>query len=260
MPHLLKAWPQASRLLSDAKQVLLGLDFDGTLSPTVDRPELAVLPAETRQSLLSISRYEKFLVAIISARSLEDVQGKAGIDGLIYAGNRGMEISGGGMEFVHPGALELREQVDEAATRLNEALERFGGVVIEYKGLSLTVHHRLVPSESVPDVNRVVDAVVNPFLESGALKTSPAKMSVEVLPNVAWGKGDALREIRAGLIPDSFPVYFGDDLVDEEGFAWVQGAGGFGVYVGPAGSGTAARYRLDSPQEVAQALELMGRV
>ena len=260
MPHLLKAWPQASRLLSDAKQVLLGLDFDGTLSPTVDRPELAVLPAQTKESLLSLSRHEKFLVAIISARSLEDVQDRAGIGGLIYAGNRGMEISGGGMEFVHPGALELREQVDEAARRLSQALERFDGVVFEYKELSLTVHHRLVPSESVADVNRTVDTVVSPFLESGALKTTPAKMSVEVLPNVPWGKGDALREIRAGLSPGSFPVYFGDDLVDEDGFTWVQAAGGFGVYVGPAGSDTTARYRLDSPEEVAQALELMGRV
>ena len=259
MPHFLKAWPQASRLLSDAKQVLLGLDFDGTLSPTVDRPELAALPAQARESLISLSRHEKFLIAIVSARSLDDVRDRAGIEGLIYAGNRGMEISGGGMEFVHPEALELKEQIDQAARRLRDALERFDGVVFEYKELSLTVHHRLVPSESVPDVNRVVDEETRPFLESGALKMSPAKMSVEVLPNVPWGKGDALREIRAALSPDSFPVYFGDDLVDEEGFAWVQNVGGFGVYVGPAGSGTVARYRLDSPEEVAEALELMGR-
>ncbi len=260
MPHLLKAWPQASRLLSDAEQVLLGLDFDGTLSPIVDRPELAVLPAQARESLISLSRHEKFLVAIVSARSLEDVTDRAGVEGLIYAGNRGMEISGGGMEFVHPGALELREQIDEATRRLSQALERYNGVVMEYKGLSLTVHHRLAPSDLVEEVNRAVDAEVRPFLECGALRLTPAKMSVEVLPNVPWGKGDALREIRAGLSPDSFPVYFGDDLVDEEGFAWVQSAGGFGVYVGPAGADTAARYRLNSPEEVTQALELMGQV
>lgn len=260
MPHLLKAWPQASRLLSDAKRVLLGLDFDGTLSPTVDRPELAVLPAQARESLISLGRHEKFLVAIVSARSLEDVTDRAGVEGLIYAGNRGLEIRGGGMEFVHPGALELKEQIDEATRRLSQALERYDGVVMEYKGLSLTVHHRLAPSDLVEEVNRTVDTVVNPFLESRALRLTPAKMSVEVLPNVPWGKGDALREIRAGLSPDSFPVYFGDDLVDEEGFAWVQAAGGFGVYVGPAGADTAARYRLDSPEEVAQALELMGQV
>ncbi len=260
MPHLLKAWPQARRLLSDAPKVLLGLDFDGTLSPIVDRPELAALPAQTKESLISLSCDEKFLIAIISARSLEDVRGKVGIDGLIYAGNRGLEINGGGLEFVHPGALELREQIDEATRRLRQALERYDGVVMEYKGLSLTVHHRLAPSESVGEVSRAVDAEVRPFLETGTLKLTPAKMSVEVLPNVPWGKGDALREIRATLDPDSFPVYFGDDLVDEEGFAWVQGSGGFGVYVGPAGAATAARYRLDSTQEVAQALELMGQI
>ena len=238
----------------------MGLDYDGTLSPIVDRPDLAVLPAPTKQSLIKLGRRQKFLVAIVSARSLEDVRGRVGVDGLIYAGNRGLEISGGVMEFVHPEALELREQIDQAARSLSQAVERFTGVVIEYKGLSLTVHHRLVPSESVGEVNRAVDAEVRPFLESGALRLTPAKMAVEVLPNVAWGKGDALREIRAALGRDSFPVYFGDDLVDEEGFASVQDAGGFGVFVGPAGSATAAHYRLDSPQEVAQVLDLMAHI
>ena len=119
-----------------------------------------------------------------------------------------MEISGGGMDFVHPGALELREQVDEAARRLSQALERFDGVVFEYKELSLTVHHRLVPSESVADVNRTVDTVVSPFLESGALKTTPAKMSVEVLPNVAVGQGGRSAGNPGRLEPGLFPGVF----------------------------------------------------
>ena len=101
-----------------------------------------------------------------------------------------MEISGGGMDFVHPGALELRQQVGEAARRLSQALERFDGVVFEYKGAvadrSPSPGRR---SDSVAAVNRAVDAEMRPFLESGALKMTPAKMSVEVLPNVAMGQG-----------------------------------------------------------------------
>lgn len=238
----------------------MGLDYDGTLSPIVDRPDLAVLPAPTKQFLIKLSRRQKVLVAIVSTRSLEDVRDKVGIDGLVYAGNRGLEISGGGMEFVHPEALGLRERIDQAARQLNLTLQRFPGVLVEHKGLSLTVHYRLAPDDSVGAVKQAVDAELRPFVALGSLRLSTGKMAVEVLPNVAWGKGDALREIRAALGHGSFPVYFGDDLVDEEGFASAQAAGGFGVYVGPAGSATAAHYRLESPQEVAQVLDLMAQI
>ena len=261
MPHLLNVWARVSRLLSEANQVLLALDYDGTLSPIVDRPDLALLPAQTKESLISLNRQEKFLVGVISTRNLEDVQIKVGIDGLIYAGNRGLEISGGGMDFVHPEALRLKEPVDQAFRRLEQGLEHFSGVKVEHKGLSLTVHYRLAPEGSVGEVKEAVNAVVRPFVESGALGLSTGnRMAIDILPAVAWGKGDTIRRIQAALPQSSLPVYFGDDLVDEDGFTAVQAAGGFGVFVGPARVATAALYRVDSPQEVAETLRLMTQI
>ena len=123
MPHLLNVWPSVSRLLSEANQVLLALDYDGTLSPIVDRPELALLPDQTKEWLIRLNRKEKFLVGVISARSLENVRAKVGIEGLIYAGNRGLEINGGGMDFVHPEALQLKESVNQVFHRLQQGLK-----------------------------------------------------------------------------------------------------------------------------------------
>ena len=260
MPHLLNVWPEVSRLFSEANQVLLALDYDGTLSPIVDRPELALLPARTKESLIRLNRTEKYLVGVISSRGLEDVRARVGIDGLIYAGNGGLEISGKGMVFVHPGALRLREPVNQAFRRLQQGLEHLERVTVEHKGLSLTVHYRLTPDGLVREVKEAVHAAVTPFVESGALNLSAGKMAIEILPNVAWGKGDAIGEIRAAFPQFSLSVYFGDDLADEHGFAAVQAAGGFGVFVGPAGVSTTALYRVDSPQEVAQTLHLMAQV
>ena len=260
MPHLLNVWAKASRLLSEANQVLLALDYDGTLSPIVDRPELAVLPAQTKDSLIHLNRNEKYLVGVISTRALEDVQSRVGIEGLIYAGNRGLEISGGGIDFVHPEALRLKESVNQASSQLEKGLEHFNGVIVEHKGLSLTVHYRLAPDGSLEAVKEAVDAVVSPFVKSGALRLSTGKMAIEILPGVSWGKGDAIRKIRAALPQSSLPLYFGDDLVDEDGFTAVQAAGGFGVFVGPARVATAALYRVDSPQEVAETLRLMTQI
>jgi trehalose 6-phosphate phosphatase len=260
MPHLLNVWPTVSRLLSEAHQVLLALDYDGTLSPIVDRPELALLPTETKKSLICLNRKEKYLVGVISTRGLADIRDRVGIDGLIYAGNRGLEISGKGMDFIHPEALRLKESVNQAFRRLQQDLERFNGVTVEHKGLSLTVHYRLAPDGSVGEVKEVVDAATSSFVESGTLTLSTGKMAIEILPNVNWGKGDAIHEIREALTQCSLPVYFGDDLVDEDGFAAVQAAGGFGVFVGPAGVATDALYRVDSPQEVAETLRLMAQI
>jgi len=260
MPHLLNVWPTVSRLLSEANQVLLALDYDGTLSPIVDRPESALLPAQTKEWLIRLNRKEKYLVGVISARGLEDVRARVGIEGLIYAGNRGLEISGGGMDFVHPEALQLKESVNQAFRQLQQGLKHIKGAMVEHNGLSLTVHYRLTPDGLVGEVEEAVDASTSTLVQSGALTLSTGKMAIEILPGVAWGKGDAIRKIRAAFPQSSLPVYFGDDLPDEAGFAAVQAAGGFGVFVGPARVTTAALYRVDSPREVAEALRLMDQI
>ena len=260
MPHLLNVWPRVSQLLSEADQVLLALDYDGTLSPIVDRPEMALLPAQTKEWLIRLNRNEKYLVGIISARALSDVRERVGIEGLIYAGNHGMEISGRGMDFVHPEALQLKASLNQAFLRLQQGLEHIKGVVVEHKGLALTVHYRLTPDELVGKVKEAVEMTASPFVESGDLTLSTGKLGFEILPDVAWGKGDAIHEILTVFPQSSLPVYCGDDLPDEDGFAAVQAAGGFGVFVGPEGVTTAALYRVDSPQEVSETLRLIVQI
>ncbi len=81
MPHLLTVWPSVSERLRAAGQVLLMLDYDGTLTPIVERPELALIPLETKESLIKLTRKGKYVIAVISARSLEDVAARVGVDG-----------------------------------------------------------------------------------------------------------------------------------------------------------------------------------
>ena len=257
MPHFLNVWPTVSRRLRDARGVLLMLDYDGTLAPIVDRPELALLPAEARASLVHLSRREKYVVGIVSARSLEDVKARVGIDDLVYAGNHGLEISGPGLDFVHPEATRLRGTVDQAYRQLQQGLTHLAGVIIEHKGLTLTVHYRLTPEDVVGEVEEAVNAAAGPFVESGTIIISGGKKAFEVRPGLAWDKGKAVGKLQTAFPQASLPVFFGDDLPDEEGFTAVQEAGGMGVFVGPARQPTAALYRVDSPQEVAEALGLM---
>ena len=248
------------------------LDYDGTLTPIVDRPELASLPQETKDALVKLSTRPpagprvplepKLIIGIISARSLEDVSSRVGIAGLIYAGNHGLEIRGPGLDFVHPEALKIKDSLDQAYRRLKEELVGHPAAFAEHKGLSLTVHYRLVGDEAVGAVKDIVEKTTLPFLKSGELVISPGKMALEIRPNLSWHKGSAIATIQAGLKHTSSPggdllMYFGDDLPDEAGFATVQESGGMGVFVGAPGQSTCAHYRLDSPQEVGHILQLI---
>ena len=272
--HLLAVWPQIQRSLHAAGRVVLLLDYDGTLTPIVDRPDLASMPSETKEALVELraltSPEPGLVIGIISARSLEDVSARVGIDGLLYAGNHGLEIRGPNLEFVHAEALKIKGSVDQVYLRLKEELAVHRGAIAEHKGLSLTVHYRLVDDEGIAAVKDTVDKTVRPELENGDLVVSPGKMALEIRPNIAWDKGTAISAIVAALgkePPDSNPsvgvrlvMYFGDDLPDEAGFTAAQDTGGMGIFVGAAEQATSAHYRLDSPQQVGEILQLMRQV
>ena len=257
MPHLLNIWPSVSARLRDAQTVLLLSDFDGTLTPIVERPESAVLAPAVRQTLVDLTGLQKFILGVISGRSLRDLESKVGIPGIIYAGNHGLELSGPGLDFVHPEAGGFRQVQAEIFEILKTELGDFPGVAMEHKGLTLSVHYRLAPEASVGQIREGFGARLSPFVAAGQVKTSEGKKVLEVRPNLDWGKGKAIAHIQGQHPQAKLTVFFGDDLTDEDGFAVVQESGGVDVFVGPARAPTKALYRLDSPEEVARALALM---
>jgi trehalose-phosphatase len=240
--------------------VLLLLDYDGTLTPIVDRPSLALLPAETRELLVSLSRRDKFMVGVVSGRSLNDITAMVDIDGLIYAGNHGLEISGPGLDFVHPAAARLEGALNQVYSRLQGGLAHLPGVLVEHKGLTLSVHYRLAPEPAAAEVETAVAAAAGALVSSGRANVTRGKKVVEVRPAVGWHKGKAISKLQAAYPQASLPVFFGDDLTDEDGFSVVQDADGMAVFVGPARTPTCALYRVDSPQEVADTLRLLEQI
>lgn len=108
MEHLLSVWSKVAMQLSNARHVLLLTDYDGTLTPIVERPELANLSKDIRRLLQTLAYQRYITVGVISGRALVDLKDKVGISGIIYAGNHGLEIEGPGISFVNPVADELR--------------------------------------------------------------------------------------------------------------------------------------------------------
>ena len=267
MPHLLNVWTSVASRLSDAPVVLLLLDYDGTLAPIAPRPELAVLPAAARRVLADLSGHPRFRPGIISGRGLSDLRERVGVPGIIYAGNHGLEIIGAGENFVHPQAASFRSALERVGSELRSRLAGYPGVLVEDKGLTLSVHYRQTDAALVPPVEWTFDDVVS--AAPADLKVTRGKMVLEVRPDMAWNKGSAIAKLMEGYIKGNteghdagngvspLPVFFGDDLTDEDGFEVVQAVNGIAVFVGPARQPTKAAYRVDSPAEVSAALQLM---
>ena len=144
--------PSALELVSrlrapGAPPPFLFLDYDGTLTPIVAEPRLAVLRTEVRDAVRRAS--ERWPVAIVSGRDLLDVRDRVGIPGLVYVGNHGLEIEGPGDRREERGT-EASEALDLAEGAVREATRSIPGVVIERKRMGIAVHHRLVDAARVP--------------------------------------------------------------------------------------------------------------
>ncbi len=267
MEHLLSVWPKVGARVRDAGHILLLADYDGTLTPIVSRPELADLPEDTRGFLRALARQRHITVGVLSGRALSDLKDKVGIGGIIYAGNHGLEMEGPDLRFVNPVAEESRPILRIMHDTLTRAVGRIEGVLVEDKGLGISVHFRLAEEGAAKGVETAVKRIVRSVNSTGKTRITSGKEMCEVRPAVAWDKGNAIElliekyggERREGGL---LAMYLGDDLTDEDGFRAIEDSGiGISVLVGKQGrhdpDGTMARYFLQSPAEVATFLGML---
>jgi trehalose-phosphatase len=237
-------------MLRPSRRVLLFLDFDGTLAPIVEIPEQAEMRPETRVLLERLSENDLCSVVIVSGRALTDIRERVGLAELIYAGNHGLEISGAGLNFVEPEAVQRIKLLGELSRRLRERLRHVPGVVIENKVLTATIHFRRVQRN---DRNEIRKAVYEEVAFSDRIFRVTQGLEVfEIRPRVDWNKGTAVRWIagmRGGA--DTLAFYIGDDMTDEDGFSALPE--GITIRVGQ-GTGTAARYYLERQESVVRFL------
>ncbi len=180
MQHVFSAWRQLAVRIKAASRIFLLSDYDGTLTPIVDRPEMANLPRRTGELLQEIAHQRRYVVGIISGRALADLQRKVGLKGIIYAGNHGLEIEGPGISFVNPVAAEIKPLMRLLDQVLSKALGWTNGALVEDKGLTLSVHYRMVDEGKTDDVKNIFERVVATTRSLGKIRTTAGKKVLEV--------------------------------------------------------------------------------
>ena len=259
MQHLFKVWQDFVNDCRTASHILLLADYDGTLAAIVGRPEDAVLSASVRQKLRALAGKSEISLGVISGRRLAELKSLVGIEGIYYSGNHGLEIEGPGLKYVHPQAGAARVTMRELAAQLAGALENIDGVIIQEKGLSLSVHYRLVKPDKEDAVAAAVKRITARPREEGKIRVFAMKKVWEVRPPIDWDKGKAVeaiaREIKATLKKKNLlTIYLGDDTTDEDAFKVVQRPAGWSVFVGEENRASAAGYYLTSTAEVEEFL------
>lgn len=232
------------------KRAALFLDYDGTLVSIKKRPGLAALPERTREVLAGMSSDPRFFIAIVTGRTVRNIEELVDIKGINYIGNHGFETKINGKYWAHPEAVTWRPLMLKALAKIKDAAGEFQGASVEDKGLTLALHYRNSPSGSVRPLRKAVQSL----LEIAPFRIVNGKKVFEVRPGFDWDKGKAVLNAIRYSIRGSMLLYAGDDLTDEDAFKALE-AKAVTIAVGRKKK-TAARYFLKNTREVLQLLHL----
>lgn len=229
------------------KKVLLFLDYDGTLTPIVNKPQEAVFPNEMRKLILDLTKNSS--VSVISSRERTDVEKSVNIDNVFYAGSHGMDIRGPGISMSPEIANNSLPLLDKAEKEIRLKLENAPGLFIERKKFSIAVHYRNADQITIDETYKTLGEIITVFK---SLKKTSGKKVFEILPDIDWNKGKAVNWISEKISKDlsnSIAIYIGDDITDEDAFNELKETG-IGILVGSHKHGSSAKYHLADVEQV----------
>jgi trehalose 6-phosphate phosphatase len=234
-----------SRRLLECPNAALFLDIDGTLLDLAARPDAVLTPEGLVGTLARADSKLRGAVALVSGRTIEEIDGLFTPLRLRASGVHGAQIrfEPGGPTDIAPAAAELPPSL---AAALNRALEAFPGILIENKGFSFAVHYRLNPRGAPYLRDALLGLLANDAWRG--LEIEDAHYAFEVKPP-SFDKGKAINRFLARKpFRGRTPVFVGDDTTDESGFAAVTARGGQAYAVGRPRSGASGFF--ESPRAV----------
>jgi trehalose 6-phosphate phosphatase len=251
--HSINALLEIVQTRRRGRQLLLLLDYDGTLVPIAPHPAEARPTPELLDILTRLRARPDYTVMVVSGRPLADLVELLPVPGLDLLGSHGGEGRVGGRPWTGPPWPGSPWEINLWRRRLLDCLHGFSGWRLEDKPLGFALHYRQVAPARQGQLLEALAPWRQEVRRSGNYHILTGKKVLEVLP-AGVSKGAALWEIlSAPSFSGSFPVYLGDDDTDETVFAVLRQQG-LTVKVGDPGPATAAANRLESPAQVRQFL------
>ncbi|MDA8205872.1 MAG: trehalose-phosphatase [Thermaerobacter sp.] len=224
-------------------------DWDGTLVDLAPRPDAIKVPPALLDHLRRLEKSHPGRVAVISGRSLDDLETWIPLPRLILVGNHGAEWRVEGQRRHAPQDPGAAAALDAVRTPLHDLARSLPGTALEDKGWTFSFHVRGLGAEERETCRTVIQAIVGPH---PALCIRPADGCWEIRPVLGPTKGDAVKRLLSNAPASAVPCVFGDDWTDEDAFEAV--GTGLTVVVGNRRP-TRARYHLPTPRHVRALLQ-----
>ncbi len=237
----------------DIHQSAILLDIDGTLLDIAPTPHEVRVPATLRRTLATLQERTGGALALVSGRSLRDID-------LIFSPLKVSAVGGHGAEIrLLPGGDTARQQsalLDKKLRRRFADIAVDGeGIIVEDKGYSLALHYRQAPEKQRAVENAV--AAICAELPTAFVEVLPGKSVLEI-KKVGFNKGTAIRYLMSHPpFAGRRPIFVGDDTTDETAFAVVPEFDGIAISVGRMVPGVTQRF--EAPIDVRRWLERIAK-
>jgi trehalose 6-phosphate phosphatase len=252
--QLPEAFVNALNELVRTRQLLVALDFDGTLAPEVDEPHQARALPDAHAAVLRLLDLPHTRVALVSGRALGSLIEVANLpDSVLLVGSHGIEL-----RLDHPDdgmALGPEEQArrDSLGTVLGQVADSFERVWVEEKPAGFALHTRLATEKDSRIAHLVALKETSEKLDGLTVRTGKNVLEFSVRSTT---KGEALEQLRR-YTGATAVFYAGDDVTDEDAFA-ALGQNDVGLKSGPGP--TIAAFRVRGPVDVASAISLLAEL
>ena len=247
---------QLAASLPPLEELLVVLDFDGTLAPIVEHPDDAAMAPGVRDAVTAL--LARTDVVVLTGRPIDDVLPR--LEGLPVGvvgghGTQAITVEGERTSLLDVDALQVTLEALEG--RLRELVDEDAGWFVEPKPTSIGVHHRRVPDDEVEPTLSRVRAAMDEHLDDGPGWVRTEGKSITELRPDGVDKGTALRWLLERT--EGTPLVVGDDVTDEDSFAVAVEVGGHAVLVAEEPRDTNARARVTDPTAVVALLRAMAR-
>jgi len=219
-------------------QCAMLLDIDGTLLDLAPTPREVWVPPDLEQTLSGLRQNSGGALALVSGRSLNDID-------LIFAPVRFPAVGGHGAELrVSANSESVAVQAPpldkELKGRLAAIAKISPGILVEDKGYSLALHYRLAPHAEAAIYDAV--AAIRAELPSAPIEVLPGKAVCEIKHSGFTKATGVLELMQHPPFSGRRPIFIGDDVTDETVFAIMPDLNGFAFSVGRRAKGVAGHF------------------
>jgi len=236
-------------------ELLLMMDYDGTMAPIKETPGLAKAGLGLLKAVKRAARQPWLTLAVVSGRDIDDLRNMLYVEGIYLVGCHGAEYAypnGESYTVIDPVGLE--PVLNRIAQLGQECIGSWPGIFLEHKKTAVAMHYRLAEPSAALQVLTEFSAAVRKLLQENDLELLPGKKVLEIRSR-SVNKGQVVQRLM-GLHPQHYPIYIGDDLTDEDGFKAIRNRG-TGVLVSEVDKLTSASLRLREPKEVLKLLKIL---